>query len=605
MLRAMTLEIGLTLTILTATVLVLASRRLRADLTALCATLALILTGVLTPQEAFSAFGQPVIIIIPSIFVLGAALYQSGVATLLANRLVGISDRGPAVLVLVITLVGGLLSGVLGSLLVLVVLMPAVLRIARRARLAPALLLLPLVAGVSAGNLLTLIGTVSNVVVGDLLVVGGHEPLGFFSLMPFGLVSLLAVVLWYTLIGRRLLRQELPPEPEQPSLGEVEQVYRLQKLLHRLRVRSVSNVIGLHLVKTDLSVAFGLNVLAVQPRDGALQPARPDWVLEQDDVLVVEGGRGDVAQVASLHSLEHKGTMPLEEFNQLEQETLRLAELMIPFRSQLVGKTLAQARFRERYGLNILAVHRQGRAIREDLADLKLIAGDTLLAQGPLAYLRHVGKDHNLVVVTHLGPQPGDLITSKAKVTLGILAVMVVCVVSGLLSLATASLAAAVALILTGCISLERAYRSIDGHVLVLVGAMLPLAMALEKTGAAELLAGQLTGLSARLGSLGTLLLLYLFASFLTQVVSNAATAALVTPIAINLAIAQGLAPQPFAMAMAVAVTASYVTPLTNTEALLVREPGRYTMQDYLRNGLPIYVLQTVGVMVLIAALYL
>jgi di/tricarboxylate transporter len=605
MLRAMTLEMGLTLVILTATVLVLATRRLRADLTAICATLALILTGVLTPQEAFSAFGQPVIIIIPSIFVLGAALYQTGVATLLANRLVGISDQGPAVLVLVITLVGGLLSSVLGSLLVLVVLMPAVLRIARQARLAPAVLLLPLVTGVSAGNLLTLIGTVSNVVVGDLLVAGGHEPLGFFSLLPFGLVSLLVAILWYPLLGRRLLRQDQPSEPEQLSLEEVEQVYRLQKLLHRLRVRSVSNLIGQHLEDTDLSTAFQLNVLAVQPQGGALRPARTDWVLEQNDVLVVEGGRGDVAQVAGLHGLEHKGTMPLEEFNRLEQETLRLAELMVPFRSRLVGRTLAQAGFRERYGLNILAVHRQGQAIRKDLADLKLAAGDTLLAQGPLAYLRQVGKDHKLVVVTHLGPQPGDLITGKAKVTLGILAIMIACVVSGVLSLATASLAAAVALILTGCISLERAYRSIDGHVLVLIGGMLPLAMALEKTGAAELLAGQLTGLSSSVSMLGTLLLLYLFTSLLTQVVSNSATAALVTPIAVNLAVAQGLAPQPFAMAMAVAVTTSYVTPLTNTEALLVREPGRYAMRDYLRNGLPIFALQTAGVMILIGLFYL
>ena len=134
---------------------------------------------------------------------------------------------------------------------------------------------------------------------------------------------------------------------------------------------------------------------------------------------------------------------------------------------------------------------------------------------------------------------------------------------------------------------------------------MLPLAIALEKTGAAELLAEQLTGLSAGVGQLGTLLLLYLFASLLTQVVSNSATAALVTPIAINLAIAQGLAPQPFAMAMAVAVTMSYVTPLTNTEALLIREPGRYTMKDYLRNGLPIFALQTLGVMVLIGIFYL
>jgi di/tricarboxylate transporter len=595
----MTLQAGLTLAILIGTLLALATRRLRADLTALCATLALILTGVLDPSEAFGAFGQPVIIIIPSIFVLGAALYETGVATLIANRLQRVSGRGPAVLVLVIMVVAGLMSGVLSSMLVIVLLMPAVLRLARRAHLAPSQLLLPLVTAASVGNLVTLIGTVSNLVVSDLLVAGGFDPLGFLGLAPFGLASLALAVLWYSFAGRRLLRRVMPAEPERPSLEEVAHDYHLEKQLYRLRVRSVSDLIAQRLDETGLSTSFSLNVLAVQRKGAQLRPARQDWRLEQDDVLIVEGSRGDIFQAASRYHLEPKGTMPLEEFNRLEQETLRLAELMIPFRSQLVGRTLTQVDFRDRYGLNILAVHRHGRAIREELPQLRLEAGDTLLVQGPLSYLRRIGGDLNLVVVTHLGPEPGDLITPKAKVTLGILAAMVVCVVSGLLSLATASLAAAVLLILGGCVRLDRAYRSVDGSMIVLVGGMLPLALALDKTGAAQAIAGQLANLSQGLGPLGALLILYLFTALITQVISNSAAAALVTPIAVNLAVTQGFDPRPYAVAVAVAVVASYVTPLTNTDNLLVREAGRYTMRDYVVNGLPIFVLQTIVLMVL------
>jgi di/tricarboxylate transporter len=291
--------------------------------------------------------------------------------------------------------------------------------------------------------------------------------------------------------------------------------------------------------------------------------------------------------------------MPLDEFNLLEQETLRLAELMIPFRSQLVGKTLAGVRFREQYSLNILAVHRRDQVLRTDLPDLTLAVGDTLLVQGPVKYLRQAGRDLDLISVTHLGPKPGDLITSKARLTLGILAAMMICVVSGWLSLATASLAAAVALILTGCVSVERAYQNLEGSVLVLIGGMLPLAMALEKTGVAELLAGQIASLGPAIGSLGTLLLIYLFASGLTQVVSNSATAALMTPIAVNLAVAQGGSPPTFALAIALAVTTSYLTPLTNTENLLIRQPGHYMMRDYLVNGLPVFLIQTVALMFL------
>ncbi len=596
----MTLQAGLTIAILIATLLALASQRLRPDLTALCATLTLILTGVLSPEEAFSAFGQPVIIIIPSVYVLGAALYETGVATLIANKLQRVTSQGLSVLMLVVMLAAGLLSAVLSSMLVVVMLMPAVLRMARRAKLAPSQLLLPLASGAAMGNLLTLIGTVSSVVVSSLLAVSGYEPLGFFSLTPFGLVSLALAIGWYLLLGRRFLKREIPAEPQRPSLGEVEHAYHLQEQLYRLRVRSVSDLLAQRLDRSELSTDYRLNVLAVQRRDGELTPARSDWVLDRDDILVVEGARGDIFQAAGFHQLELKGPMPLEEFNRLEQETLRLAEVMVPFRSRLLGRTLADIDFRDRYGLNILAVHRQGQAIRTGLPDLMLTAGDTLLVQGPLAFMRHVGQDANLVLVTHLGPEVGDLITRKAKFTLGILGLMVVVVVTGLLPLATASLAAAVALVLTGCISLNRAYRSIDGSVIILVGGMLPLALALDQTGAADLIAWQLASLGPGIGPLGTLLVLCLFTIVITQVVPNSAAAALVTPIAISLASGLGLPPQPFAIAVAVCVTMSYLSPLTNTDNLLVREAGRYTMRDYLVNGLPLAVLQTSAVLLML-----
>jgi di/tricarboxylate transporter len=599
----MTLDAVLTLIILVATLVILASQRLRSDLTALCVTLALILTGVLSPAEAFSAFAQPVIIIIPCVFILGAALYETGVATLIANQLMRVGTRNPVVLILVIMLTAGLLSAVVTSMLIIAVLMPAVLRIARRARLAPSLLLLPLVSGATMGNLLTLIGAISHLVVSDLLVVSGYEPLGFFSLTPIGLASLTLAVGWYLLVGRRLLRREMPAEPQLPSLDEVERDYQLDRQLHRLRIRSVSDLIARRLDRCELGPTFRLNVMAVKPKAGNLEPAKPDHVLEQDDILIVEGSIGDVLQAASLHGLEPKGPVPLDEFNLIEEDTLRLAELIVPLRSELVGKTLAQCRFRERYGLNILAVHRQGQAILDDLPDLNLAVGDTLLVQGPISYLRQIGRDMNLISATQLGPQPGDRITRKAKLALGILGLMVICVVTGILPLATASLAAALALILTGCLSAERAYESINGRVIVLIGGMLPLAMALEKTGVAELIAGWLSNLSQDIGTLSGLLLLCLFTSILSQIASNSVAAALMTPIALSLAAAEGLAYLPFAIAIAVAATTSYITPLTNADNLMVREAGGYTMRDYLVNGLPIFLMQMTVLMLYLTVL--
>jgi di/tricarboxylate transporter len=597
----MNFHAALTLIIAIAALGALASQRLRADLVALLVSLSLILSGVLSAQEAFSAFGQPIIIVIPSIYILGSALYETGVATFIANQVLRAGSRGPLALLLVLMLTAGALSSVLTSLLVVAVLMPAVLRMARQQRLAPSLLLLPLVAGATMGNLLSLIGTISNLVVSEVLSGGGYAGLGLLTLTPYGLVFLALTVGWFLVAGRRLLPSQVTAKPQPPSLGEVEHAYQLEKQLYRLRVRSSCDLIGRRLEDSRLRPAFGLNVIAIQPRNGVLQPARPDWTLEQDDNLMVEGSLGEVLQAASLHVLEMKGQVSLEEFNRLEADRIRLAELIVPFRSQLVGKSLAGVRFRERYGLNVLAVHRQGQTMRQDLPQLALASGDTLLVQGPRSDVRHAGHSLNLVSVTELGPQPGDVITRKARVAVAIMAAMLIAVVPGWLSLATASLAAAVALILSGCLSVERAYHSIDASIIVLIGGMLPLATALEKTGLAGLIASTLTHWSQGLGPLGSLFLLYLLTSLITQVVSNSVTAALVTPIGVSLAVAQNLSPLPFAIAVAVGVTTSYVMPLTNTDVLLVRQPGHYNTRDYLMQGLPLFVMQTVALLLMLS----
>ncbi|MEW5960846.1 MAG: SLC13 family permease [Chloroflexota bacterium] len=600
----MTLPAVFTIFLLILTLVVMSIPRWRADVIALLVMLLLIISGILTPAEAFSAFGQPVIFIVVGVFVLGAALFETGVATIIANQILRFSRRGETTLLAVIILTAAVLTAFLDGLLVVALLMPAVLRVARRSNLAPSRFLLPLATTATIGSQLTLIGTSSNLIVSDILAVGGYEPLGLFTLTPYALVSMGLVLGWFLGPGRRFLRRELPQEPPRPSLDEVQRSYQLDNLLYRLRVRSSSNLIARPLETSGkLSTAFNLNVVAVQPRGGQLKPASAQWVLEQDDLLIVEGDYGHILQVANQHGLELKGAVHLDEFNRLEQETLRLAEVMVPFRSPLVGRSLAQIDFRGRYGLNVLAVHRQGRAIRSRLPDLILSSGDTLLVQGPLAHIRGVGQDLSLVPVTDLGPQPGDLVTGKAGLTLAILGAMLVLVVFGLLSLAEATLLAVAALILTRCVSVERAYQSINGSLLVLIGGMLPLSLALEKTGAAGAIAHWIVGLSQSVGALGSLLILYLLVSLITQVIANAVVAALFTPIAINLAVAQGLSPEPFAIAVAFGVMVAYITPLTDGDNLFVREAGQYTMRDYVVHGLPIFGLQTVALMLMLAFL--
>ena len=590
--------------LLIATLVVMSSQKMRVDLVAVIVMLLIILSGILTPEEAFSAFGQPVIIIVACIYVIGAALYETGVAAIIANQILRFSSRGEVMLLLVIMLLAALMTSVLGGLLVVALLMPAALRVARKTNLAPARLLLPLATVATVGNQLTLIGTPGNLVVSNLLVAGGYPPLDLFTLTPYALVSVAIVMVWFLLPGRWLLKKQLPTTPEAPSLDEVQHDYELDKLLYRLRVRAGSNLVDTTPETNDLSTKFGLNLIAIRNSEGTLEPVNPDRFLVKGDILIVTGDPGQVLQATNFHNLEAKGAAHLNDFSRLEQQTLRLAEVIVPVRSALINKTLAQVDFRGRYGLNVLAVQRQGKAMRKNLPDLALAPGDTLLVQGNVRRIRQVGRDLNLAFVTDLGPQPGDIITRKARSTVIILGLMLAVVMAGVLSLATASLAAAIALILTGCIGINRAYRSIDAKLIVLIGAMLPLAVALEKTGAAEWIASIILSVGQDVGAVGSLLILYLVASIITQVIANSVVAALMMPIAISLAVAQGLNPTPFAIAVAFASNAAFVTPFTDGDNLLVREPGQYSLRDYVVNGLPIFVVQTIAIIAMLVFIW-
>lgn len=595
-----------TIILLIATLVILAAQWLRADLAALLVMLILITSGILTPTEAFSGFGQPVILIVGSIFIIGAALLETGVATMIANQILRFGQRGEAVLLVIVILVAAVLTSFLDGLLVVALLLPAVLRVARQAHLAPSRLLLPLATTATVGNQLTLIGAASNLVVSDILAAASGHGFGLFTLTPYALVSVGVVMVWYLTAGRRFfLRRDIPQEPHPPSLTEVEQSYQLHNLLYRLRVRSESDLIARTLETAGtLRAAFKLNVIAIQPQGSALQPAGADQILERDDLLFVEGDLGRILQAAQAHHLEPKGSVSLDEFNRYELATLRLAELMVPIRSSIIGRSLSEIGFRRRYGLNVLAVHRQGKTIRDNLPHLVLAVGDSLLVQGPPASLRDVGRDLSLVTITDLGPQPGDIITAKANWTLAVLAVMLVLVVFEIASLATASVLAAVTLVLLKCLSPDRAYQSINGSLLVLIGGMLSLSMALQKTGAADLIAQFIAGISQNLGSAGSLVVVFLLTSLVAQVIGGAVGAALFTPIAISLALTQGAPPQPFAIAIAFAVMAGYITPLTDGDNLLVREPGHYAMRDYVVNTLPIFLFQTTALMALLALVY-
>lgn len=595
-------QAAFTLFLLLATLVVMASQRLRSDLVALIVMTLLIVSGIVDPIQAFAAFGQPVIIIVACVFVLGAALFESGVANIIAAQIMRFGGKGEVSLLLAIMLVATALTAVLDAMLVVALLLPAVLHIARETGIARPVLLLPLATAATLGSHLTLIGAASNLVVSDVLAASGHPPLGLLSLAPYAAVVVVLMILWFLGPGRKLLNKPMPEEQLGPSLSEVASAYGLDNQLYLLRIRAGSSLVGYRLDAASLRARFGLNVLAARPHlIQRIVSATPEMVLEQNDLLYVQSAPGELHQAANQLGLEVKRPAALDELAGIDEEALRMAEVMIPVRSPLIGKSLQQTGLRARHGVSVLAVQRQAQVISEGLGLLTLAAGDTLLVEGRAGQLRTAIRDLNLVAATDLGPRPGDIVTAKARLAIAILAALIAVVALNILSLAVASVAAVVLLILTGCVSVERAYRSIDGSVLVLIGAMLSLSLALEQTGAAGQIATWISQLSQGSGPLLALFLVWVLTSVITQVVANSVAAALLTPIAVGLATTMGASPQLFAIAVAFAVTTAYITPLTDGDNLLVRSAGRYTMRDYVVNGLPLWVLETAALFVMFA----
>lgn len=590
----LSLRAGITLAILIGALGLLVSQKLRTDLVALFVMLALIATQVLTPEEAFRALGRPLIVIVAGIFVVGAALRETGVVALISQGILRWTGSGQRTMLLVIMGTAALLSAILSSMLVVVIFMPVVLRVARERQIPAAQLLMPLATAAFLGNQLTLIGTPSNLVVSDLVAQHGEQALSFFALTPYALGSLLVGGAWYVWMGQRTLRKDTADAPQKPSLAEVERSYALDDHLVQLRVAAESELVGKQLAEAQLRSRCDVEVVAfARPHAHKLERAQPDTVLRPHDQLIVKGTQARIRQCADHHHLEWQGQVGLEDVGNTEETALHLWELLVSHRSTLAGKQIAEIDLRRRYGLELMAMNRQGEPMHEGLPNRKLKIGDILLVQGAPEAVGKVNDEEEFVLITNLEPDGDELVTSKAKVALAILAVMLLAVVLNWVSLAVALLSASLLVVVTGCLSLQQAYESVNAKIIIILAGMLPLATALQQTEAANFLANQIARVGELIGPYGALLLLYLGGSLMTQVAPNSVTAAIITPIALQLANAQEMSPQTFAIPMVFAATSSYITPLVSASNLLVKSKGNYTISDFLRNTLPIFALQT------------
>ncbi len=775
----MTPEMALVLVILIGAFVLLVSEKVRIDVVALLVLGSLALTNLVDPVQALSGFSSPAVVTVWAVFILSGGLTRTGIANLIGRQVLRVAGRGEARLVAAIMLTAGLMSSVLNNVGVAALLLPVVMDLARRTGRNPSRLLMPLAFGALLGGVTTLIGTPPNILVNDALADYGLTRFEFFDYTPVGVAVLLAGVAFMVLIGRHLLperditkesdradlgqifgyrermavlrlppgsllagrslaacrlgaalginvlailrprdrqlapgpgtalqandrlivegqlgpleqlqatenfqlddrqvdleelvsgeselvelqiaatsalvgqslaqigfrhqfgvnilairrdgqlrRSELQERPLQAqdallihatriqvqflsevpdfdsvlqlSPAEAEASYQLRGRLLSLRIPSESILAGQSLAESRLGDAFGISVLGIR-RNGMTQLApHPEDQLEAGDQLLVEGRPEDLELLRGLRELVIDRETPID-LTELESELVGLSGVVLSPQSTLAGRTLRELHFREKYGLSVLAIWRGGTPRRSNLRALPLRFGDALLLYGSRFKLKVLGGEPDFLVLTEEAQEPPRL--ESAPIAALVMFAVLLTAILGWVPIAIAAVVGATLMVLAGCLSMEEAYRHIEWRVVFLIAGMLPLGIAMQQTGTADLLAGQLVGAVGRAGPIALVAGVFLLTALISQVMPNAAVAVLMAPVAITTANELGISPYAMTMAVALATSVAFLSPVAHPANSLVMGPGGYRFRDFFKVGLPLTAVVLVVVMLVL-----
>ena len=569
----MTTEIGLTLAIIVAALTLFATEKLRVDLVALMVLLSVALLRLIEPDRVFDGFANSAVVTVWAVYIVSGGLFKTGVADAMGRTIHRVSgDREPR-LIATVMVTCGVISAFMNNVGATAMLMPALIGISRRTKIAVSKLLIPLSFSSLLGGAMTLIGTPANILAMSILADRGLPTLGFFQFTPMGMVLLTTGVVYMVLIGRHLL-------PSRAGAQGRRDVYRIREYVAEARVTDSSPLAGKTLLESRLGHDYDLTVLAIE-RDGRGRTRiERDTRIQTGDLLTIEGSADNLVAARQALGLTTEAEHKLD-IDRLEPGDVRLIEATLAPNSGLVGRTLRGIRFRDRYGFTALAIWRHGAAITQKLRDVPLLFGDALLLQGSQHRVPDLQQGKDFLVLEPVEVE--QLRRNKAPIAVGALVLAILLVVLADFHISLAMVIAAVIMILTGCLSIEEAHESIDWRTVFLVAGMLPLGMAMEATGTARYLADIMLGALGDYGPIALLTGVYLLAAVITQAMSNAAAIVLIVPIAVDTAMALGANHITFTMAVVIGAATSFLSPVGHKANVLVFGPGGYRFFDYAR----------------------
>ena len=613
-----------TLIILLVSAILFVSGKVRSDLVAICALLALLLANIITPAEGLAGFSNTTVIMMVGLFIVGGGIFQTGLAKMIGSKVMVLAGNSPLRLFLLVMIVTAAIGMFVSNTGTVALMLPIVVSMAAASGTSSRRLLMPLAFASSMGGMMTLIGTPPNLIVSDTLASNGYEPLSFFSFLPVGLITLgVGILVLLPLTRMFLIPKDKAKDKKKTgkSLKDLVNEYGITDNLFRVQIKNEeSKAIGQTLADLNIYREYGINVLELRRSAGQNRFVRtvnqklasPDLILKEGDVLYLSGEAEHIQKFVDDYSLRlldhHTDEIDGSSSNpSLDFFDIGVAEILIMQSTSMTNHTVAEVGFRSKFGVNILGIRRHQEYILQDLATQKIHEGDVLLVQGAWSDIARLkNESQNWVVL-------GEPLQEAAKVTLDykapvaalIMIAMIVAMVVESIPVApvTAVLVAAVLMVVTGCVrSMEAAYKTINWQTIVLFAAMMPMSTALEKTGVSELLT---TSLVEGLGVTAPLLLLgivYAATSVMTIFISNTVTAMLMAPIALQCAEGIGVSPVPFMFAVTVAASMCFASPFSTPPNALVMSAGQYSFKDYLKVGLPLQVIMGI-VMVLVLPL--
>lgn len=575
----MTFEIALLLLLVVLALVCFAFDWVSADVVGMGLLVSLVVSGLLPASQAFAGFANDTTIVIFSLLVMTAALVRTGMVELAGRSLLRHGGRKPTTLLASVVISATALSAFISNTAAAAFMVPVVLGITAKARVSGSLLLLPLAFGSILASSLTLVSTSTNLVVSGLMSDWGLPRIGMLELTPVGLPIALVGILYLLTIGRRLIPQrEVPGEPLEN--------FGLRSYLSELLVLPDSKLVGKTLREFRLDQELDLNVVRVVRADAPDRHLLPNPRLRLDagDVLLVEGPREEVLKVKDLAGLELRPEVTMPDAINSDEESL-VAEVLVGPGSPLIGRSLRGMNVRDQYGVQVLGLHRRGRAILRKISRIVLQAGDLMLVQGRRSRISALNDEHVFTTLSAVDERRIDRPRAWRAAIIFVGALVVATL--GVLPLSVASFAGAFLVLASRCVSPVDAYREVEWRVVILIGCMLALGSAMQGTGAAVYLAGMVGQLCSGWDPRWVLGVFFVLTVLLTQPMSNQAAAAVVVPVAMATAAHLGVDPRPFAIMIAVAASCSFLTPL-EPACLLVYGPGRYRFGDFLRVGAPL-----------------